>query len=50
VLDGQDGHDMVLVIDAVDHAVIAAPGAEEFFQPEPDRLANSARVVRSWEL
>jgi hypothetical protein len=40
VLDGDDGDQAPLVVNAVDHAVIAAPGAVEALQAELQRLAG----------
>jgi hypothetical protein len=44
VLDGHNVSTPVLVIDAVDHPVVTAPGAVQAFEPEPERLANPART------
>jgi hypothetical protein len=44
VLDGQDVNAAVLVVDAVDHPVVAAPGAVQPVEPELERLADSVRA------
>ncbi len=44
VLDGHNVSTPVLVIDAVDHPVVTAPCAVQALEPEPERLANPARI------
>jgi len=44
VFDGQDGDQVELVVDAVDHAVVAAPGAVQPGQAELERLADPVRI------
>ena len=44
VFDGQDGDQMALVVDAVDHAVVAAPGAVQPGEAELERLADPVGI------
>src|SRR5216683_203417 len=45
VLDGDDVDAPALLVDAVDHAVVPAPGAMQAFQPELERLPDPVRVL-----
>jgi hypothetical protein len=47
VLDGHHVDAAVLVVDAVDHPVIAAAGAVQTPQPEPERLATRCGLAAS---
>ena len=44
VLDGHDVDPAVLVVDTVDHPIIAPAGAVQPVEPEPERLADPVRV------
>src|SRR5271166_7182711 len=44
VFDGQDSDHVTLVVDAVDHAVVAAPGAVQPGQAELEWLADPVRI------
>src|ERR1017187_1210352 len=46
VLDGHKVDALVLVVDAVDHPVISAPGAMQSLEPELQRLADAVRIRR----
>ena len=44
VFDGHDVDAAVLVVDAVDHPVVAAAGAVQPVEPELERRAGAVRV------
>jgi len=46
VFDGQDSDQVALVVDAVDHAVVAAPGAMQPGEAELERLADPVGIGR----
>src|ERR1017187_3403448 len=48
VFDGHDVDAAVLVVDAIDHPVIAAAGAVQPVEPELKRAAHPARAGGHW--
>ena len=44
VFDSQDCDQVALVVDAVDHTIIAAPGAVQPGEAELERLADPVRI------
>jgi hypothetical protein len=46
VLDGHDVHPTAVIVDAVDHPVVAAADAVQTPQPQPERLADPVRAGR----
>jgi hypothetical protein len=44
VLDGHDVDPAMLVVDAVDHAVVTPAGTVQPVEPELERLADTVRV------
>jgi len=45
VLDGEDDHSAMLGVDAIDDAVVAAPGAVQPLEFEAQRVADSVRLL-----
>jgi hypothetical protein len=41
VFDSHDRHDALIIIDAVDHAIVSAPGAVQALEAELERIGDA---------